>query len=126
MSTMEIVYTLVIHTRDGPNLEFVSRIFKEIHREILDFHGKYSSDLIKPAYSIEVELHESVGPNPDSMAARNKTVKARHGLHHNQVNRQKKHHGRGRPKGWKKGMTYEEARKVPEGDEEGTDDPFNA
>ena len=125
MTLMEILYTLVIELPSNVKLKFISRTFGDIQDKIIGFQEDFSTEEIRPHYSIDVNLEESVEANPDSHAARKKRVKARNGLRYNQVAALKRHTGRGRPKGWKKGMSFDEARGKPETDEEADSDPFN-
>lgn len=122
---MEIVYTLRILLSESIELRFVSKSFKEVQAKIMDFQESYGDGPVKISYLIEVRLEE------DLAAARveEKTLKRRKGSaawrEKNKYPPHKKHTGRGRPKGWKPGMTFEEARERPEIDEEADSDPFN-
>ena len=125
MTLMEIIYTLIIELPSNVKLKFISKTFGDIQDKIIGFQEDFSTEEIRPHYSIDVNLEESVELDPDSHAARKKRVAARNGLRHNQASAVKKS-GRGRPKGWKKGMTYDQAREArQQNDEEADSDPFN-
>jgi len=106
---MQIIYTLVIYLKEAVELHFVSKNFKEIEKEILDFNEKYSSGELMLSFKIDVALEE-IGVSVDNPGKRPYHKHQAACKEIKPTPRPARHRGRGRPKGWKKGMTFNQAR----------------